>query len=128
MYLPYLPRVKDQGRTKDKPRMNQRTPNQEKCFLLRLPSLLSLLYLPLFYRPTTERTPTELRLNSPPTKSTFLKIGFLKRLTRLLKRLTLFLKWLTFPFLNKNRPKITLFLHISKKKCIFAANFIIMRH
>ena len=36
--------------------------------LLRLPSLVSLLYLALFHRPMTERRPRELRLNSLPPK------------------------------------------------------------
>ena len=56
--------------------MNQRTPNHQKCFLLRLPSLLLLLYLASFHRPTTERTPKELRLNSQPPKVLFIKIAF----------------------------------------------------
>ena len=58
---------------------------------------------------------------------TFIKIGilkklppFLNRLTHFLKKFTLFLKLLTYLFLNKNRPKKRFFLHISKKKCIFA--------
>ena len=52
-----------------RPRTNLRTPNYKKVLLLRLLFLLLLLYLPLFHRPTTERTPKELRLNSQPTKS-----------------------------------------------------------
>ena len=83
MYLPYLSRVKDQGRTKDEPRNDQRTPNQEMCVLLRLPSLFPLLYLASF----SERTPTQLRLNSLPLKVLFLNIAFLKRLTHFLKAL-----------------------------------------
>ena len=64
-------RVKDQGRTKEEPRMNLRTPKLKKVLLLRLPSLSPLLYLALFHRPMTERRPRELRINSPPTKSAF---------------------------------------------------------
>ena len=36
MYLPYLPRIKDQGRTKDEPRNDLRTPKYNMCVLLRL--------------------------------------------------------------------------------------------
>ena len=65
--------------------------------LLRLPSLLFLLYLALFHRPTTERRPRELRLISLTTKVLFIKIGFLKKLTYFLKRWTNFLKKLLNP-------------------------------
>ena len=102
MYLLFLPRAKDQGRTKDEPRINQRTPKLKKVLLLRLPSFFLFLYLPSFCRPTTERTPREERINSLSKKVLFLKIDnlkrltlFLKRLTNILKRLTQFLK--TFP-------------------------------
>ena len=37
MYLPKFSRAKDQGWTKDKPRMNLRTPKLKKGCLLRLP-------------------------------------------------------------------------------------------
>ena len=37
--------------------------SRKKCVFLRLPSLFSLLYLALFHRPTTERTPTQLPAN-----------------------------------------------------------------
>ena len=43
------------------------------CCLLRLSSLLCVLYLASLHRETTERTPKELRINSAPQKSTFLK-------------------------------------------------------
>ena len=113
------------SKTKDEPRKNQGTTKElrttKKCFLLRLPSLLHLLYLAWFYRENSERRPTEQRLNSLPAKSFFLKIGFLKKLTPFLKMLTHFLKLLTYLFFNKKRPKMRFFLHISKKKCIFAA-------
>ena len=95
MYLIYVLRVKDQGETKDEPRMNQRTPKLKKVLLLRLPSFFLLLYLPSFCRPTTERTPREERINSLSKKVLFLKIDNLKRLTESLKKLTLFLKHLT---------------------------------
>ena len=60
LYLPNSHRVKDQRRTKDEPRNDQRTPKYKMCFLLRLPSLFPLLYLPLFHRPMSGRTTTEL--------------------------------------------------------------------
>ena len=65
----YILRVKDQGRTKDEPRNDQRTPKLKKVLLLRLPSLFPLLYLASFHRLTTERRATELRLNSQPPKN-----------------------------------------------------------
>jgi hypothetical protein len=79
MYLPKFSRAKDQGETKEEPRMNQRTP----------------------------------KLNSAFSR-------FLKKLTPILKRLTLFLKPLTYLFFRKKSPQKRFFLHISKKKCIFA--------
>ena len=69
MYLPKSSQAKDQGETKEEPRNDQRTPKLKKVLLLRLPSLLFLLYLASFHRPTTERTPRELRLNSQPPKN-----------------------------------------------------------
>jgi hypothetical protein len=62
--------------------MNQRTPNYKKCFLLRLPFLSPLLYLALFHRETSGRTPRELRINSAPQKSTFLKIALWLKLKK----------------------------------------------
>ena len=64
-------RVKDQGRTKEEPRMNQRTPKYKMCVLLRLPSLFPLipcLILPTDDREKTERTPHQL----PAYKKCFL--------------------------------------------------------
>ena len=43
MYPPFLPRVKDQGETKDEPRNDQGTLNQEMCCLLRLTKTLDLI-------------------------------------------------------------------------------------
>ena len=43
----------------------------KKVLLLRLLTLFLALYLASFHRPTTERTPRELRLNSPWLKSAF---------------------------------------------------------
>ena len=74
--------------------MNQRTPKCQKCCLLRLPSLLVLLYLTLFYRENSERRPREERQKSPSTKSTFLN-RFPKKSPTILKKLTHFLKRLT---------------------------------
>ena len=62
-------------KTKEEPKTNLETTKElqitKMCCLLRLPSLLLLLYLPLFYRPTTERTPREDRLNSLPPQKHF---------------------------------------------------------
>ena len=140
MYFAYLFLVKDQGRTKDEPRMNQRTPKLKKVLLLRLPSFFLLLYLPSFCRPTTERTPREERINSLSKKVLFLKIDNLKRLTLFLKRLTNVLKRLTqfpktFPHfevyfaipparksppLSKKYLRSDFYLHIHKFFTIFA--------
>ena len=67
--FPYSSRVKDQGRTKDEPRMNLRTPNHKMCILLRLPSLLPCIYLTSFHRENSDRRPSEERHNSLPTTS-----------------------------------------------------------
>ena len=90
---------------------------------LRLPSLLSLLYL--LY--STERTPRELRRNSDSTpclqKVTFVKIGFLKRLTHVLKALPYIPRLYTLHFTPYTR-KIAL-------KCDFSCiseNFIVPLH
>ena len=126
MYLPYFPRVKDQGQTKegiivralgrDK---NQGTTKElrttKKCFLLRLPSLFPLLYLASFYRENSDLTPHL-------QKVLFLNIAFLKKLSAFLKKLTYILKALpyiprlyTLHFTPHTR-KITL-------KCVFSCTF-----
>ena len=67
-------RVKDQGRTKDEPRMNLRTPNHPKVLILKIAisftSLIPCLILPRELREMTERTPTEL----PVTQKCYLLI------------------------------------------------------
>ena len=88
MYLTNPSRAKNLRRTKDEPRMNLRTLKHKKCCLLRLPSLLPLLYLALFYRENSASTPCL-------QKVLFLKIAFLKKLSPFLKRLTKYLKRLT---------------------------------
>ena len=59
MYLPKSSRAKDQGETKDEPRMNQRTPKLKKVLLLRLtvsfPSLIPCLISPRDDRENTAR-------------------------------------------------------------------------
>ena len=117
--------------------MNQRTPNYKKCVLLRLPFLSPLLYLAPFHRETSGRTPRELRINSEPQKSTFLKIALLKRLTHYLKKFAFFACSLCLLLLNpirvliayklKNAPQSAFFLHISKKYCTFAAQRLITK-
>ena len=89
-------RAKDQGETKEEPRNDQRTPKLKKVLLLRLPSLLPLLYLALFHRENSERRPTDDRETTDSTphypKVLFIKIAFLKMLTPFLKKLTKVLK------------------------------------
>ena len=91
---------------------------QKESVSKRYALFLFLLYLAPKHRLTTERQPREERLNSPPTKSTFLKIGFLKKLTRILKLLTIFLK--TFTPCCAFRLIFYCVLHpINTKKCTF---------
>ena len=132
-FLPVVPSLSPSGkrpktnqrRTKDEPRMNLRTPYPQKCCLLRLPSLLPLLYLASFHRENSDRRPSEERHNSLPTKVLFLKIAFLKKLTRILKLLTIFLKTFT-PFLKRFTPCCAFRAHLllcftpnKHKKCTF---------
>ena len=86
---------------------------------LRLPSLLSLLYLSY----STERTPRELRRNSDstpcPQKVTFVKIGFLKRLTHFLKALPYIPRLYTLhstPYTRKITPKCDFSCTFQKKR------------
>ena len=91
-----------------RPRKNQGTTKElrttKKCFLLRLPSLLPLLYLAWFYREYSERRPKEDRKNTHNIKVLFLKMGSNK----------------VVPIPKKNRPKKRFFLHISQKIRNFA--------
>ena len=56
-------RVKDQGRTKEEPRNDQRTPNHQKVLFIKIAvsftSLIPCLVLPRELRETTEGTPKE---------------------------------------------------------------------
>lgn len=56
-------RIKDQGRTKEEPRNDQRTPNHQKVLFIKItfsfPSLILCLIPPTDDRENTERTPTE---------------------------------------------------------------------
>jgi hypothetical protein len=69
MYLPKSSRAKDQGRTKDEPRMNLRTPYHKKVRFIKIAisfsSLIPCLIPPSDDRLTTEKTPTQL----PTTKN-----------------------------------------------------------
>ena len=89
MYLVYILRVKDQRRTKDKPRNDLRTPNHQKVLFLKIavsfPSLILCLSSPTDDRENSDSTP---RLQ----KVTFVKIGFPRRLPPFLKKLSSFPK------------------------------------
>jgi hypothetical protein len=65
--LVYVLRVKDQGRTKDEPRNNLRTPNHQKSTFVKITvsftSLIPSLKTTTDDRETTERTPTQLPAN-----------------------------------------------------------------
>ena len=124
-------------------RIKKRTPQYKKCCLLRLPFLFSFLYLASSHREMTERTPREDRLNNDSTpctqKAFFLRllpnkvVLIPKKVVCLPKKvdshpksvalyssplhLTLYIPH------QKNHPKITHFLHISKKMCNFAPKY-----
>ena len=127
MYLTKFSRVKDQGRTKEEPRNDLRTPKHKKCFLLRLPSLLLLLYPALFHRPTTERTPTQL----PVTQKCFFLRLLLNQVVLIPKKVDSFPEIVDLSISQQNHP-ITLKtfktpktfstqnLHIRKFYCTFA--------
>ena len=95
MYPPLFSLAKDQGQTKEEPKMNQRTLHYKKCVLLRLPFLFRLLYLALFHREKTERQPREDLQNTSTIKVHFLNIVFPKRLTHFLTKFTPLLNYLT---------------------------------
>ena len=64
MYLVYILRVKDQGRTKDEPRMNLRTPNHQNVLFVKIAiyftSLIPSPISPTDDREKSDRTPTQL--------------------------------------------------------------------
>jgi len=76
LYLPYLSRVKDQGRTKDEPRNDQRTPKQKKVRFIKIAvSFISLIPCPIpprELRETTEGTPKEDHMTK---KALFLRLS-----------------------------------------------------
>ena len=126
MYLPFIIRVSNQGRTKEEPRNTLRTPNHQKVLFVKIAlsftSLIPCLKTPSDDRENTERTPTQLPASK---KSTFLKIGFLKKLTLFLKKLSAFLKRLdSFPktidlsVFKEKSPQKSPFSCISQKKSV----------
>ena len=76
MYLPKFSRAKDQGRTKEEPRMNLRTPNYQKVLFVKIAlsftSLIPCLKTPSDDRENTERTPTQLPASK---KALFLRLA-----------------------------------------------------
>ena len=64
MYLPNSPRVKDQGRTKEEPRNNLRTPNHQKSTFVKI---FHLLYLSYTLPSSADRRAGEDRANSDST-------------------------------------------------------------
>ena len=117
MYFVYTLRAKNQGRTKEEPRNDLRTPKLKKCVLLILPFLL-----PCLIPPTDDRRDDRQNSDSTPSlqKSTFLKIGFLKKLFPFLKRLTRILKLLTI-FLKSFTPLLKRVTHC----CPFRAHLLL---
>ena len=115
MYLTNPSRAKDQRRTKEEPRNDQRTPNHQKSTFVKIAvsftSLKPSLKIPTDDREMTERTPTEQRLNSLPAKAFFLRllpnkvVLIPKKVSTFPKRLTAFLKKLTYLFISQRGPR-----------------------
>ena len=124
-------------KTKDEPRTNLRMPNHKICVLLRLTSFFPLLYIASAHRPTSERRPRELRVNSPPTKSAICYDWLPKKVSSapekvvsLPKKVDSFpetvdlysspLHLTLYTLHQKNRTKMRFFLHIRKFCSTFA--------
>ena len=120
MYLVFKRTAKDQRRTKDEPRNDQRTPNYQNVLLVKIAisftSLILCLIPPTDDRETTERTPTQL----PVTKKCFFLRLLLNQVVLIPKKVD-------------SLPEIV-YLSVPKKntlKCDFSctsANFVVPLH
>ena len=137
MYLIYVLRVKDQGRTKEEPRNDQRNPNHQKVLFIKIAvsftSLIPCLVLPRELRENTERT---LREDLMTKKTLFLRLSPKKVVLIPEKVISLPKKVDSFPetvdlyssplhltlytLHQKNRTKMRFFLHIRKFCSTFA--------
>ena len=115
MYLSFIFRVSNQGRTKEEPRMNQRTPNHPKVLFIKIAvsvtSLIPCLVLSRELRETTEGTPKEDHMTK---KALFLRLSP--------KRLTPFLKKLTYLFKEKITSKAFFLAYLEKKVYLCGQN------
>ena len=75
MYLIYILRIKDQGETKDEPRMNLRTPYHQNVLFIKIAVLFPSL-IPCLILPTDDRENTERRAHQLPVtqKCCFLRL------------------------------------------------------
>ena len=100
-------------------RIKKRTPNHQKVLFVKISvpfaSLIPCLIPPTDDRENTERTPTQLPASK---KSTFLKIGFLKKLSAFLKRLDSFPKTIDLSVFKEKSPQKSPFSCISQKKSV----------
>ena len=125
MYPLDILRVKDQGRTKDEPRMNQRTSKYKMCVLLRLSvsisSLIPYLILPTDDRENSERRAERYRALAAKNSALVLrlspkKVDFIpKKVVLLPKKVDCFPEIVAYPP-NKKSPQKAIFLAHLKKK------------
>ena len=129
LFLLYLSRVNNQGRTKDEPKNSQ---TQKSTFIkiaILFPSLIPCLISPTEDRETTERRAKRYRALAAKNSALFLRLipekvdSHPKKVDSFPKSVALYSSPL-HPILctlhQKNYSKKRFFLHISKKKCIFA--------
>ena len=131
MYLVFKRTAKDQRRTKDKPRNDLRTTNHQKVLFIKIAisftSLIPSSIPPTDDRETTDRKPIQLPA-SP--KALFLRllpkqVFFVpEKVDSHPKKVNSFPETIDLPvFFKKKSPQKRFFLHISKKKCIFAPKY-----
>ena len=130
MYLPFIIRVSNQGRTKEEPRMNQRTPNHQKVQFVKIAlsftSLIPCLKTPSDDRENTEKTPTQLPASK---KALFLRL-LPKKVVCIPKKVDSFPeKVYSFPetvdlsVFKQKTPKKAIFLaHLEKKVYLCGQN------
>ena len=131
MHLVFKRTAKDQRRTKEEPRNDQRTPNHQNVLFVKIAiyftSLIPSPISPTDDREKSDRTPTQLPA-SP--KALFLRllpkqVFFVpEKVDSHPKKVNSFPETIDFLFfLKKKSPQKRFFLHISKKKCIFAPKY-----
>ena len=109
----------NQGRTKDEPTNSQTQKSTFVKIAILFISLIPSLVLPTDDRETTERRAKRYRALAAKNSALFLRL-LSEKVDSHPKKVDSFPKTVYLSVLNKNHPKITLFLHISEKKCNFA--------